>query len=94
MTPMSKLAAMLECRMVAKALQAYLDGQTDEVTAQRVARHLDACHRCGFEERTYRELKSSLARRAPHVDELAVARLRMFAAELVGGPPTRGLDPS
>ena len=94
MTPMSKLAAMAECRTVAKALQAYLDGQTDDVTAARVARHLDACHRCGFEERTYRELKSSLARRAPHVDELAVARLRMFAAELVGGQPMRGHDPS
>ncbi len=93
MTRMTKLSAMLECRNVGKDLQRYLDGQTDEATARRIARHLDACRRCGFEEQTYRELKSSLARGTPRVDELAVARLRIFAAELVGSPPATGHDP-
>lgn len=82
--PTSKMATMLECRRVGKLLQRYLDGNVDETTAQRVARHLDTCRRCGFEVTTYRQLKVSLARHPQQVDELALARLRAFAAELVG----------
>ncbi|MFJ9012553.1 anti-sigma factor family protein [Streptomyces canus] len=63
---------------VARVLQTYLDGETDEVTARRVAAHLEDCHRCGLSVETYREIKSALARRSePDAD--AVERLRAFA---------------
>jgi anti-sigma factor RsiW len=86
----SRIAAMMECRHVGKVLQTYLDGEADELTARRVALHLDACRRCGFEFRTYRELKTSLRRRGAPLDEFALARLRSFASGLVTDPPTAG----
>jgi anti-sigma factor RsiW len=78
---------MASCREVAKVLQAYLDGQTDDTTTQRVARHLEACRRCGLEAKTYREIKAALTRRVPIVDELALERLRAFATNLTEAPP-------
>jgi len=86
----SKIVAMMECRHVGKILQTYLDGQTDEHTTQRVALHLDACRRCGFEASTYRELKTSLRRRGTPIDEISLARLRSFANSLVTEPPAAG----
>jgi anti-sigma factor RsiW len=80
-------SAMASCREVAKVLQAYLDGQTDDTTTQRVARHLEACRRCGLEAKTYREIKAALTRRVPIVDELALERLRAFATNLTEAPP-------
>jgi anti-sigma factor RsiW len=68
-----------------RVLQSYLDGQTDEVTAQRVGRHLEACRRCGLQAATYREIKAALARQAPHVDPETVARLRAFGTNLADG---------
>ena len=87
--PTTKIATMLECRRVGKVLQRYLDGTVDDHTARRVAAHLDSCRRCGFEVSTYRELKRSLTRRDAPVDQLALTRLRAFAAELAAGdePP-------
>jgi anti-sigma factor RsiW len=73
---------MASCMQVMRVLQSYLDGHTDEVTARRVANHLDACRRCGLEAATYREIKASLARRAAPPDEAAVDRLRAFGAAL------------
>lgn len=49
------------CREVGRVLQAYLDGHVDELTARRVARHLEMCRRCGMEASTYAEIKRSLA---------------------------------
>ncbi len=74
------------CREVARVLQSYLDGQVDDLTAQRVARHLEACRRCGLEARIYQEIKLSLSRRAPDIDTHSIARLRDFAARLTDGP--------
>lgn len=69
---------------VARVLQSYVDGETDEVTARRVAAHLEDCRRCGLEAALYREIKNSLARReAP--DQDAVARLRAFGESLARG---------
>jgi anti-sigma factor RsiW len=73
---------MASCMQVMRVLQSYLDGHTDEVTARRVANHLDACRRCGLEAATYRELKASLARRAAPPDQAAVDRLRAFGTAL------------
>ncbi|MGW0734812.1 zf-HC2 domain-containing protein [Streptomyces sp. NPDC002851] len=38
---------------VTKVLQAYLDGETDELTARRVADHVEDCRRCGLEATVY-----------------------------------------
>ncbi|GAC1311864.1 MAG: hypothetical protein NVSMB12_00860 [Acidimicrobiales bacterium] len=73
------------CREVMRVLQSYLDGQTDEVTAQRVARHLEKCRRCGLEASVYLEIKISLARRALPVEAVTAARLRAFGERLAAG---------
>jgi anti-sigma factor RsiW len=74
---------MASCLQVMRVLQSYLDGQTDQVTARRVANHLDACRRCGLEASTYREIKSALARQAAPLDDASVARLRAFGSSLI-----------
>jgi len=74
----------MNCMQVARVLQAYLDGETDEATARRVAVHLEDCRRCGLEAGTYREIKDALSRRE-ELDEDAVARLRGFGESLLGG---------
>ncbi|NGO71362.1 anti-sigma factor family protein [Streptomyces boncukensis] len=74
----------MSCMQVARVLQSYLDGETDESTARRVARHVEDCRRCGLEARTFREIKHSLARgEAP--DAEAVARLRSYGDALAEG---------
>jgi anti-sigma factor RsiW len=73
---------MASCMQVMRVLQSYLDGHTDEVTARRVANHLEACRRCGLEAATYRAIKASLARKAGPLDEATVERLRAFGAAL------------
>lgn len=73
---------MASCMQVMRVLQSYLDGRTDEVTARRVAQHLDACRRCGLEAATYREIKAALARHATPLDEASVERLKTFGASL------------
>jgi anti-sigma factor RsiW len=85
---------MASCMKVIQALQSYLDGHTDEATTRRVANHLEACRRCGLEAATYRQLKASLARRTPQVDDVTVERLRAFGRDLAArrlderpGPP-------
>jgi anti-sigma factor RsiW len=81
---------MASCMQVMRVLQSYLDGHTDEVTARRVANHLDACRRCGLEAATYREIKASLARRAAAPDQAAVDRLRAFGTALGSGSTDDG----
>ncbi|MFP8904975.1 anti-sigma factor family protein [Streptomyces atacamensis] len=72
----------MNCLQVARVLQAYLDGETDEITARRVAAHLEDCRRCGLEASVYREIKSALARRE-QPDAGAVGRLRGFGEVLL-----------
>lgn len=76
---------MASCLEVGSGLQRYLDGEVDEVTARRVARHLEACRRCGLEASTYAEIKAALAARSDDVPEDAVARLRRFGEQLMDG---------
>lgn len=73
------------CRHVARVLQAYLDGEVDEVTARRVARHLEICQRCGLESATYTEIKRALSRQAEPLSAESVSRLQEFAARLKTG---------
>ncbi|MGK5448618.1 anti-sigma factor family protein [Streptomyces radiopugnans] len=72
----------MNCLQVARVLQAYLDGETDEITARRVAAHLEDCRRCGLEASVYREIKSALARHE-QPDAGAVHRLRVFGEALL-----------
>ena len=76
---------MASCMQVMRVLQSYLDGHTDEVTTRRVAKHLEACRRCGLEAATYGEIKASLARRATPLDQTAIERLRSFGTALASG---------
>ena len=73
---------VLNCREAIRLVQAYLDGELDEVTARRVGAHLEDCHRCGLEAATYTEIKRALARRGA-VPPGAVARLRAFSYSLL-----------
>ncbi|MGR8009497.1 zf-HC2 domain-containing protein [Streptomyces hypolithicus] len=74
---------------VARVLQSYLDGESDEITARRVAAHLEDCRRCGLEASAYREIKNALARRET-LDSGAVARLRGFGESLMHGRDNHG----
>ncbi len=89
---------MASCLEVRRALQSYLDGEVDEVTARRVARHLEACRRCGLEASTYAEIKRALGERSSEVPPDAVARLRQFAERLMDDPQgsedDQGVPPS
>ncbi|AYV26444.1 anti-sigma factor family protein [Streptomyces avidinii] len=85
----------MNCIQVARVLQSYLDGESDEVTARRVAAHLEDCRRCGLEASVYREIHHALARRA-EPDSDAVARLRQFGQSLLGeegGSPDAAAPP-
>lgn len=75
------------CRDVGRALQSYLDGEVDETTKRRIARHLDVCRRCGMDAATYRQMKEALRRRAGQLDHSTVERLRAFAEDLAAAPP-------
>ncbi|MEV0961796.1 MULTISPECIES: anti-sigma factor [unclassified Streptomyces] len=89
----------MNCLQVARLLQSYLDGETDEVTARRVAAHLEDCRRCGLEASVYEEIRGALSRRGTP-DAEAVARLRIFGEALLSDPPAaddggdRGASPS
>ena len=88
---------MASCMQVMRVLQSYLDGQTDEMTARRVANHLEACRRCGLDAATYREIKASLARLVAPPDRDAVERLRAFGVSLAksgGDAPPGAASPA
>ena len=91
---LADMAAMVECQRVGRVLQSYLDGQVDDVTAQRVRHHLEACRRCGLEAHVYDELKQALARRAIDLDPSAVERVKSFGRDLLETPPGEAADPA
>jgi anti-sigma factor RsiW len=72
----------LTCPEVARLLQRYLDGEIDDVMAQRIARHLDHCRRCGLEAETYSAIKRSLRAHRADVPPEALERLQSFARQL------------
>jgi anti-sigma factor RsiW len=71
----------MNCMQVARVLQSYLDGETDEVTARRVAAHVADCRRCGLEAEVYQQIKQSLSHQEPPPAD-AVTRLRDFGHSL------------
>ena len=83
----------LNCKQVARVLQAYLNGDLDELDTRRVTAHLEDCRRCGLEAATIREIKRALAGRyEPPPD--AVARLRAFCEDMLQGELETGGDRS
>lgn len=70
------------CLQATHALQRYLDGELDDISAQRIARHLDVCRRCGLEATTYAQIKKAVARRAATLPTDTVHRLEDFARDL------------
>ncbi len=78
---------MASCWQVGHLLQSYLDGEVDDLTARRVARHLELCRRCGLEASTYAEIKKALARRGAPVPGDAHERLQRLAEQLMDTPP-------
>lgn len=91
---MMSLPDLARCFRTSRVLQQYLDGETDELTAARVAEHLEECRRCGLQARTYRAIKTALRTGAGEVDELALRRLRDFSplAETNRRPAGPGLS--
>lgn len=77
----------VECMRVRRFLQAFLDGTLDEERHGRVARHLEACRRCGLSAEAYRSLKDQLRAQSLPVDPDAVGRLERFVDHLAGDDP-------
>jgi anti-sigma factor (TIGR02949 family) len=73
----------MSCKEVGRHLQHYLDGDLDDLRAERLSAHLEECRRCGLEVETYERIKASLAARGtgPLPDD-AVDRLTRFARRL------------
>ncbi len=83
----------IECMRVKSLLQPFLDGALDDGKRELVARHLEACRRCGLAASTYRSLKSRLNDLDQPADPESVARLEAFVDELsedAGTPPVEG----
>lgn len=93
--------AVTTCLEVGRVLQRYLDGEVDDLTVRQVARHLEACRRCGLEASTYADIKAALAGRSRALPEDAVDRLRRFGTQLMqhqlglegGGPEANDQRP-
>ncbi|MDE3202627.1 MAG: zf-HC2 domain-containing protein [Acidobacteriota bacterium] len=81
------------CLQVMRTLQSYLDGEVDELTARRVASHLDVCRRCGLEASVYREMKAALSRQGQPPSRESLERLRRFSSALVQGHAEGGAHP-
>lgn len=85
--PLDSVTRMLRCLRASHALQSYLDGEADDLTAAQVTAHLEECRRCGLEAGTYRAIKRVLSRTASASDQLAVRRLRAFGRALAEPDP-------
>jgi anti-sigma factor RsiW len=81
----------MNCTRVVRALQPYVDGETDEALTRRLAAHLEGCDRCALEAATYREIKNALARR-DEPDPTGVERLRGFGQSLLDDPEDADSD--
>lgn len=82
----------IECMRVKPLLQPFLDGALAAAERGLVARHLDACRRCGVAASTYRSLKERLAGLGEPAEPEAVARFEDLVDDLgdsdEAGPPT------
>jgi anti-sigma factor RsiW len=72
---------MKGCAWSKRALQSYVDGETDPTDTRLVFAHVEQCRRCRLDLSIYMSIRHALAR-YPGPDEAAVARLRRFAESL------------
>lgn len=85
----NEVRAMRMCHQTGRWLQHFLDGEVTFATSVEVEAHLLICVRCGMEFETFARIQAAL-RSAPREaaflveDEVALERLRRFAAQLVG----------
>ncbi|MBS2963553.1 zf-HC2 domain-containing protein [Actinocrinis puniceicyclus] len=86
-----RMREMRECMHVGPKLQAYLDGEVDDATVERVAAHLEYCRKCGLELAAYRAIKHALGQRQQPADD-ALARLRSFGEQLAATGPEPPAD--
>ncbi|HEX2026702.1 MAG TPA: zf-HC2 domain-containing protein [Nitriliruptorales bacterium] len=86
MTRWSRRRQAGACRRARSLLQSFLDGQLEADLALVVARHLEACRRCGLELETYRALRGALTGLRPVPDEAALERLAAFVDGLAPSP--------
>ena len=85
----------IECMRVKSLLQPFLDGALDDGKRELVARHLEACRRCGLAASTYRSLKNRLNDLGEPADPGSVARLEAFVDDLgedASDPPAEGRE--
>jgi len=73
-----------DCHEVAAVLQSYLDGELAAQDADRVAAHLEHCHRCDIEATTVRKVIDAIQRQRPELDAGTYARLTGVLDGLVG----------
>lgn len=81
----------IECMRVKPLLQPFLDSELDDTKRSLVAKHLEACRRCGLAASTYRALKERRHAMGKPVEADAVARLVEFVDGLAGmddSPPS------
>ncbi len=77
------------CIEIGRLVQSYLDGTLDADATASVARHLDACRRCGLAADDYRRIKFALNRSIEPLPAESLLRLRAFAADLAAEHTTR-----
>ena len=80
---MGRLKDVVECMRVGPLLQSYLDGELDDDQgAAMVARHLEACRRCGLAADSIETLKSHTARLRQDPTPQQVERIEHVIDEL------------
>ena len=85
---MARMTDLIECMRVGRLLQSYLDGELDdEQGAAMVARHLEACRRCGLAADSIEELKTRTARLRRDPDPEQVQRIERVIDELTERSP-------
>ncbi len=82
--PPRGVSAQPDCQEVAAVLQSFLDGELPAQDADRVAAHLEHCHRCDIEATTVRKIIDAIQRQRPELDPGTYARLAVVVDELVG----------
>lgn len=91
---MRKIRDLIECMRVGRLLQSYLDGELDDAHgAAMVARHLQACRRCGMAADSIQTLKNHVAGLRHDPDPEQVERIEQVIDELTertAGPERGG----
>lgn len=77
------VSAEPDCHEVAAVLQSYLDGELAPQDADRVADHLQHCHRCEIEATTVRKVIDAIQRQRSELDAGTYARLTGVLDQLV-----------